>query len=405
MRIGLIRERKQPADARVALIPEQCSVLLKKFPGLEIVVESSPERCYKDQEYEDAGISIVEDMSDCDVLLGVKEVPKEDLIAEKIYLFFSHTIKLQPHNRALFQTILKKYITLIDYECLHWPNGGRILGFGNWAGIVGTYNALLVWGIKTGDYTLKPAWQCHDYDEVKQELNKVKSSKLGIALTGDGRVAAGILAVLGHIGAKEVDSDTFKYSYIQGVYYVHLGNSKLYKRKDGEGFESSHFYKNHQAYKCVFKDIMAHTDLLINGMYWEQDMDVLFTKEDVSNKEFSIQVIADITCDIEGSIPITIKDTVIQDPVFGWDKEKGQEAAPFGKQTIEIMAVSNLPAELPRNASEAFGGMLSNDILPLLIKGDEQDIINNATITKGGKVQDLYSYLKDYGAQLDNISK
>jgi saccharopine dehydrogenase (NAD+, L-lysine forming) len=399
MRIGLIKERKIPIDTRVAITPGNCAELIAKFIGLEIVVESSQERCFSDEEYTKVGISVVHDMSTCDVLLGVKEVPKEELIAGKTYLFFSHTIKLQPHNRALFQNILKKNITLIDYECLHWPNGGRILGFGNWAGIVGTYNSLLVWGKKTGDYELKPAWKCHDYEEVKKELAKVKTDKLGIALTGDGRVAAGSIEVLNLIAAKEVDTDTFKSSDNTGIYFVHLDNSKLYKRLDGQEFESAHFYKNHEVYKCVFNQYLAYTDLLINGMYWEQDMEVLFTKEEVKGKEFSIQVIADITCDIEGSVPITIKDTVIKEPVFGWDRDKGQEAAPYGKHTVEVMAVSNLPAELPRNASEAFGEMLSRDVLSLLLFGDDKGIIKNATLTKGGKVQEAYAYLNAFGAE------
>jgi saccharopine dehydrogenase (NAD+, L-lysine-forming) len=396
MRIGLIKERKIPVDTRVALTPGNCAELIAKFIGLEIVVESSQERCFSDEEYTKVGISVVHDMSTCDVLLGVKEVPKEELIAGKTYLFFSHTIKLQPHNRALFQTILKKYITLIDYECLHWPNGGRILGFGNWAGIVGTYNALLVWGKKTGDYELKPAWKCHDYEEVKKELAKVKTDKLGIALTGDGRVAAGSIEVLNLIAAKEVDTDTFKSSDNTGIYFVHLDNSKLYSRKDGVDFESSHFYKNHEVYKCVFNQYLAHTDLLINGMYWENDMEALFIKRDTVKENFSIKVIADITCDVEGSVPITVKDTVIHDPVFGWDRKKGRIAAPYGEDTIDVMAVSNLPAELPRNASEAFGKMLSKDVLPLIIKNLEDEIIDKATLTLHGKINAHFSYLNDY---------
>ena len=234
MKIGIIKERKQPADTRVALTPLQCKNLTRQFQGLQVVVESSDERCFSDHEYQNEGIPIVDDLSDCDVLLGVKEVPVEALIENKTYLFFSHTIKKQPHNREMFHTILKKNITLIDYECLHWPKGGRILGFGNWAGIVGTYNAFLVWGKKTGEYELKPAWKCKDYNELKSELNKIKTKKIGIALTGDGRVAAGCREILSLISAIEMVPESFcNTEKNTGIYFVHLNNSRLYERKGG----------------------------------------------------------------------------------------------------------------------------------------------------------------------------
>jgi saccharopine dehydrogenase (NAD+, L-lysine-forming) len=405
MRVGLIKERKIPTDTRVALTPDQCKALVSTFSNLEIVVESSSERCYADNEYVNAGFEVITDMTNCDLLLGIKEVPKDALIAGKTYLFFSHTIKQQQHNRALFQTALKKNITLIDYECLQWPNGGRILGFGNWAGIVGTYNALLVWGKKMGEFSLKPAWQCLDYSEVKQELKKVKSAKLTIALTGDGRVANGSIEVLNLIGAKEISPEAIHNEYFNGVSFVHLNNSRLYKRKDGGAFESRHFYTHHQEYYCCFNEYIPYVDLLINGMYWENDMGILFTTEDTQRSDFAINVIADITCDIEGSVPITVKDTRIADPVFGWDRKAGLVVAPYGKDTIDIMAVSNLPAELPRNASEAFGAMLSQDVLPLLLAGQTNNIIEKATLMANGKVLPQFDYLTEYGASENVFSK
>jgi len=128
--IGLIREGKVPADNRVALIPAQCKWLVKHFPDIRILVQTSSNRCFSDEEYEQAGIEVTEDLSSCDLLLGIKEVPVDQFLADKKYLFFSHTRKKQPHNQAMMHAMMDKSITLIDYECLEHADGQRIIGFG-----------------------------------------------------------------------------------------------------------------------------------------------------------------------------------------------------------------------------------------------------------------------------------
>jgi saccharopine dehydrogenase (NAD+, L-lysine-forming) len=334
---------------------------------------------------------------DADVLLGIKEVPVSELIPQKTYLFFSHTIKKQPYNQKLLQSVLEKQIELIDYECLSWPKGDRILGFGRWAGVVGAYNAMLVWGEKYGHFKLKAAHACADYGELQHELTKVNLPAIKIGLTGKGRVGKGALELLGHMGIPEVSpTELLNQSFNEAV-FANLDNEDLYQRKDGKQWEKSDFYNNHSNYEGIFRPYMSELDMLINGMYWEESMEPLFSKEDTAKADFKIRVIADITCDVEGSVPITMKATPINDPVFGWDRSVQKVCPPYMADTIDVMAVTNLPAELPSSASEEFGESMMEHILPLLIEGDQQDILKRAAITnKQGNLNELYLYLGDY---------
>ncbi len=396
MKIGLIKEWKQPADKRVALTPELCLKFKASFPQVDLVVQSSTDRTFKDNDYLKVGIKVQENIDDCDILLGIKEVKKEKLIPNKTYLFFSHTIKAQDYNRELLQAILANQITLIDYETLLWPNGPRILGFGKWAGIVGAYNAFLTWGKKTNSYHLPPAYKTDDFEESMKLLKALNLGKTRIVFTGNGRVSSGIKEVLELMNLKEVSPQEFVSQPPTGAYFTHLTNWDLYHRKDGGAWDEEHFYNNHEDYCCEFDNYLAHADILINGMYWEDDLPPLFTKEDTQKDSFEIKVIADISCDVEGSVPITMKATDIYNPTFGWSKTEQKEVEPFGLDTIDVMAVTNLPTEMPKNASAEFGGLLLENVLPLLINGDKDAIIDHATITKNGKLNSHYAYLQDF---------
>jgi hypothetical protein len=265
------------------------------------------------------------------------------------------------------------------------------LGFGHWAGIVGTYNALLVWGQKFNEFQIKPAWQCHDFEALKLELQKIKLGPIKIAFTGEGRVAHGILEMLKLAGIREIHPQDLASTHPDPV-FTQFDYSRLYEHKQGLPFDKKHFYQHHAEYHCLFSAYIPHVDLLINGMYWEKDMDILFQVKDTSRTDFNIKVIADISCDIEGSVPITMKDTKIADPVFGYDPKDGKICQAYTPHCIDIMAVSNLPAELPRNASETFGEMLSKDVLPLLIQDPTPDIIQEATITENGEITAPFAY-------------
>ncbi len=397
MKIGLIREWKQPADKRVALTPEQCEVLKKKYPNVKLVVEESPDRTFTSEDYTSKGISVVQDVSDCDILIGIKEVPIEKLIPNKTYLFFSHTIKAQPYNRSLLQAMLEKKITFIDYEPLTWKQGDRILGFGKWAGVVGAYNAFLTWGKKTGAFELPASYETNDYEKSMEMLSQLDLGKMRVVYTGNGRVAEGIGEVLEGMKIKEASPQEYISQPPRGAYFTLLTSWDLYHRKDGDPWDVNHFYENHGEYCCEFDNYIPYTDVLINGMYWEDDMPALFEKKDTSlKKNFEIKVIADITCDVEGSVPITMEATDIYNPTFGWCRKNQKQVDPYGEDTIDVMAVTNLPTEMPKNASEEFGKLMLDHILPLLIDGDKADIIKRAKITAQGSLTEEFSYLQDF---------
>lgn len=396
MKIVLLREWKEPADKRVALTPDQCVQFTNKFPEIELVVEKSPDRTFSDQAYKKLGIAVVSDVSDCDILFGIKEVPIEKLIPDKTYFFFSHTIKEQAYNRDLLRAILEKNITLIDYETLTWSEGGRILGFGKWAGIAGAYNAFLTWGKKTDKFTLPPAYKTDDYEESIRLLSELDLNRLRVVFTGNGRVADGIREVLEQMKLKECSPQEFISQPPRNAYFTQLTSWDLYHRKDGGPWDIQHFYNNHEAYCCEFDNFLPYTDILINGIYWEESMPPLFAVKDTKQSNFAIKVIADITCDVQGSVPITMEATNIYYPTFGWSKSEQKQVAPFGEDTVDIMAVTNLPTELPKNASEEFGSLLLEHILPLVARRDKQSILKRATITSKGKLTKNYEYLTDF---------
>jgi saccharopine dehydrogenase (NAD+, L-lysine-forming) len=398
IKIGLIRERKQPADPRVALAPSTCAELMKKYPEISVFAESSDERIFTDEMYRNAGVEVVDDVSNCDLLLGVKEVPVEYLLEGKSYMFFSHTIKEQPYNQKMFKAILDKNIELIDYETLKFENGVRILGFGRYAGIVGAYNGILTWGKKYGQFDLKPAHKCRDFAEMKRELDGISLPDLKLVVTGNGRVSHGAIEVLDHLNFKSLSPQEYLSYKGDGQVYCKLSDGDLFERKDGVlEWEDNHFYTNHEMYNMKFHPYISETDILVNGIYWEEDLPRFFEVEDTSREDFRMKVIADVTCDVKGSIPITLRATPIHDPVIGWDSKNLKETDPFGKDSIDVMAVTNLPAELPADASEGFGSDLAEHVLPDFLNGSS-DILDRARITnKKGQIEDSYSYLSEYG--------
>ena len=313
----------------------------------------------------------------------------------KTHFFFSHTIKKQPYNQELFQEIVRKKIRMIDYECLTWPTGGRILGFGVWAGIVGTYNGLLTWGKKYGSFELKPAHECANYAELIQELKKVAMPPIKVVYTGGGRVAAGIREIMETLAWKELSPKEILENSVKQPVFTQLDDQDLYTRKDGGSWDTSHFYANHEEYESRFDPYTSVADLLINGMYWEDDLPRLFSKQDTGNSDFTIKVIADITCDVEGSVPITLEATPIHNPTLGWDPNSQERTEPFGTNSVDVMAVTNLPTEMPADASISFGSDLIEHVLPLFLN-EKSEILADATLTENGKLTEPYMYLQDY---------
>ncbi|MBF9141332.1 NAD(P)-dependent oxidoreductase [Hymenobacter properus] len=399
--IGLIREGKTPPDKRVPLTPKKCVEAQATFPGLRVVAQSSPIRSYADQEYRDLGIEVRDDVSECDVLMGVKEVPVDQLIPNKTYLFFSHTVKKQPANRKLLQAVLKKNITLIDYELLTNARGERIVAFGRYAGIVGAYNGLLTYGRKHGLYDLKPAYQCVDMDDMQEEFFKVKKlPPIKMAVTGSGRVAQGALEVLNRMGIRRVSVYDYLYHDFTEPVYTQLGSSDYNRRRDGRVWDTPDFHQNPQEYESAFNLFVPVTDLLIACAYWHPAAPRLFEEADTRMPGFRINTIADVTCDVNGSIPTTKRSSTITDPAFDYNPATGElEPAYSRPENITIMAVDNLPCELPRNASRDFGRQLIDNVLPHLVGDDAEGVIARATIAKGGQLTERYAYLADYVAE------
>ena len=397
LKIGLIREGKQPADNRVAFSPVQCQWLMNKFPELKIVVQPSVARCFTDEEYTNEDIEINENLNDCDLLIGIKEVPKEQLIAGKKYLFFSHTIKKQPHNKSLIQEALKKKIELIDYECLVWENGERILGFGHFAGVVGAHNGFITYGKRYNLFDLKPASQCRDYNELIDQYKDLKLPAIKIAVTGTGRVARGAYEFLEKLNLRMVSIQNYLTKTFDEPVYVVLNTAQLYEPKTGKPFNRHEFHLHPDKYESAFLPFAKVTNLFMNAIYWDPKAPPFFSKQDMKSPDFKIKVIADITCDVNGSVPATIRDTSISEPVFGYNPISEKEEAPYQPQVIDVMAVSNLPNELPREASTEFGEKLIEYVIEELML-DNSDIINRATITKNGSLTDRYNYLSDYAS-------
>ena len=393
--LGLIKEGKVPSDNRVALTPKQCKWFLTQFPNWDIYVESSANRCFSDKEYLREGIKIVSDLSNADILLGIKEVPVAQLIAGKTYLFFSHTKKEQIYNQAMFHAMMDKEITLIDYECLEHEDGQRLIGFGFFAGIVGAHNGIMAYGHRTKDFQLGRVKEVKDYMELVHTYFGLKLPNIKIAVTGSGRVAHGILEIMNLMDVQQIEPEEYikrKYAY---PVYVHLKGRDLYTHKETNNYDRADFHLHPSNYKCVFNQYLPYTHILMNGVYWEKGIPPLFTIEDLKEDNGTLKTIADITDDMHGSVPINLGDATSDAPVYGVDINSMQKTSPYQPNGIDIMAVGNLPNELPRDASRFFGEQLIKYVLPDLINNGN-DIIIKATVLNKGKLTPPFHYLQSY---------
>ena len=399
LKIGLVREGKIPPDKRVAFSPLQCEEIQQRFPGVRIVCQESDTRCYKDEEYRELDIEVTADMTGCDILMGIKEVPIKELIADKTYLFFSHTLKKQPYNKKLLQEVLRKKITLIDYEALKDSHGNRLVAFGRYAGIVGAYNALLTYGKKFGLFSIRRAYECFDVNDLKRELRKVHLPAVKIILTGAGRVGRGAMETLDSADIRKVNTYDFLTRAFDEPVYVQLSSADYHIRREGGHFNRDEFHKYPERYDSTFNAFAAAADILIAGAYWNPKAPVLFTSGDMQEPDFKLKVIADITCDINGSIPSTKKASTIVDPLYDYDPVSDEVRPPLSHpDLVTVMAIDNLPCELPRSASDEFGRDLIDKILPRLIVEDQEGVIERATISKDGMLTDRFLYLQDYVA-------
>lgn len=396
MRFGIIRERKNPPDRRVVLSPKACQKVLLAHKKAYITVEPSPIRVFTDKEYRDAGIPVAEEMENCEVLLGVKEVPADALIPNKKYFFFSHTIKKQPYNRKLLQAVLKRNIELYDHEVITNQKGIRLVAFGRYAGIVGAYNGIRAYGLKHGGFSLPNAESLKDQSALLQNLKKLPMPAIKLLLTGKGRVGNGAREMLHGMGLKEVSVADFLGMDFTDAVYCQIDVLDYNKRKDGRVLGEKDFFENPGDYVSDFMRFAKVTDLYIAGHFYGQGAPFLFTGEDTRHTAFKISVVADISCDIDGPVATTIRASTIADPVYGYDPQTGKETDFDKKGAIAVMAVDNLPAELPRDASEGFGSAFVDHVIPAFFNGDKDGILQRARMTSDGKLTPRYAYLQDY---------
>jgi alanine dehydrogenase len=398
MKIGILREEKFPRDSRVPLTPSQCKFLTERTPDVEVVVQPCKYRCFTNEEFNYQGVPLQEDLSDCDILMGVKEVPAAMLMPGKTYMYFTHTIKKQPQNQKMMHAAIEKNVTLIDYECLKDKKGKRIIAFGRWAGIVGAYHAVRMIGFRTSRFRLRQMIDCLNFAEAQKELEELDLPNCKIVLTGTGRVSEGAAFMLDVIGIKKVSPHQFCYTEFNEPVYTQLTSADMYYKDGQEKFDSAYYHQHMQEYKSSFYPFTKVADVMINGIYWDKRMPVFFTKEQMQEPDFKIKTIADITCDIapDASVPSTLYASSIADPYYGYNAQTGQLTQTFQGGAIDIMAIDNLPNELPRDASEDFGNMIITRIIPELLKGDASEIITNATITRNGMLTDPYQYLAEY---------
>lgn len=397
LKIGLIREGKIPPDKRVPFTPLQTEEIEQRFAGVKVICQQSEVRCYRDEEYRELDIEVAPDMSGCDILMGIKEVPVANLIAGKTYLFFSHTLKKQPYNKKLLQEVLKKNIVLIDYEALKDVHGNHLVAFGRYAGIVGAYNALLTYGKRFKLFSIRRAYECFDVNDLKRELRKVNLPAVKIILTGAGRVGRGAMETLDSADIRKVSTYDFLAREFSEPVYVQLSSADYHIRREGGHFNRDEFHKYPERYDSTFRAFAAAADILIAGAYWNPKAPALFNPKDMQEPDFKLKVIADVTCDINGSIPSTKKASTIVDPLYDYDPVTDAVKPPLSNPAfVTVMAIDNLPCELPRSASEEFGRDLIDRILPRLIVEDKEGVIERATITKEGKLTEHFMYLQDY---------
>ncbi|MCK8480153.1 NAD(P)-dependent oxidoreductase [Psychroserpens algicola] len=397
MKFAIIKERKNPPDRRVVFSPEKLAEARAQFPQAEFVVESSDIRVFPDEAYRNLGFTVTDDISDCDVMIGVKEVPLEYLIPNKKYFYFSHTIKKQPYNRKLLVDMLHKNIEMFDHETIVKQSGARLIGFGRYAGLVGAYNGFRALGLRDKLFNLPKVETLADLNEVKAELDKITLPNIKILLTGTGKVAMGAKEILDHLKIKEVSDALYLTSQFTEPVYVMADVMEYAKRTDGKVGDKWEFYKDPTGYESNFMPYAKETDYFIAGHFYGNNAPYMFTRDDAKHPDFRINLIADISCDIDGPVASTIRPSTIANPFYGYDPQTESEVAFDANDAITMMAVDNLPCELPKDASEGFGDMFLEHVIPAFFNGDERGILKRAKITTAdGQLTERYKYLQDY---------
>jgi alanine dehydrogenase len=396
MKFGIIKERKSPPDRRVVFSPEALVQLKQLYPTAVIKVESSDIRIYDDNQYIAAGIEVVDSVSDCDVLFGVKEVPVDSLIPNKSYFFFSHTIKKQPYNQKLLQAVLKNNIELYDHETIIDSNNRRLIGFGRYAGIVGAYNSIRAFGLKFELFKIPKAESLSGKEEMVKHLRRIVLPPIKVVITGTGKVGGGIKEILDAMKVKQVTVDNYlSKNYTQPV-YAQIDVMDYNRRIDGQVINCKDFYTNPTEYVGNFERFTKVSEIVITGHFHSNAAPDILTKEMLQSKDCKIKVVGDVSCDINGPIACTLRPSTIENPIYGYLATEHKEVDVFHPAAVVVMAVDNLPCEIPKDASEGFGTMFLEHVIPAFFNGDKEGVLARAKMTEKGKLTSKFSYLQDY---------
>jgi alanine dehydrogenase len=397
MKFAIIKERKNPPDRRVVFSPSKLKQAKAQFPEAIFKVEASDIRVFPDEQYKNAGFEVTNDVSDCDVMIGVKEVPIDALIPNKKYFFFSHTIKKQLYNRELLKSILEKNIELYDHETIVNEKGYRLIGFGRYAGIVGAYNGFRAWGLKYNSWQLPKAGLLPDQAALINELNKINLPNIKILLTGSGKVSNGAQEMLNAMNIKSVSVQDYLNKNFNEPVYCKIDVLDYNKRLDGaEVTDVFDFFNYPEKYESNFMRFAKVTDYYIAGHFYGDGAPYLYTRDDVKSPDFNIKVVADISCDVDGPVATTIRASTIADPIYGYEPHTETEIDYKDDKAIVVMAVDNLPCELPQDASEGFGEQFLQHVIPAFFNNDKDGVLKRAKITENGKLTANFSYLHNY---------
>jgi alanine dehydrogenase len=396
MKFGIIKERKSPPDRRVVFSPSELLLVKKQFPNADFKVESSDIRVFTDAEYIEKGFEVSDNMDDCDVLLGVKEVPVEALIPNKKYFFFSHTIKKQAYNRKLLQACIDKNIDLYDHETVVNEKNTRLIGFGRYAGIVGAYNGIRAFGLKFELFSLPKAETLANQDALISQLKKPFLPPIKIVLSGKGKVAFGAKEMLDGMKIKEVSvSDYLSKTYTYPVYTM-IDVQDYNRHQSGIEFNKAEFYSNPEHFTSNFERFTTVSDIFMAGHFYGNGAPEILTQNMLATPNCKIKVVADISCDIDGPIACTLRASTIANPNYGYLPSEHKEVDMFHPSAIVVMAVDNLPCELPKDASEGFGEMFLEYVIPAFFNEDASGVLTRAKIIENGKLTPRFDYLKDY---------
>ena len=397
--IGIIRESRNDEN-RTPLVPEHIKKYKESNPNINFIIQPSNSRCFSDEEYELCGAKINENLNECSIIFGVKEIDPNILINNRTYLFFSHTFKInkqqkkiEKHKKDLLLSILNKKITLIDYENIRGKNGTRCLGFGRFAGIVGCYNTLNLLLKVLGKQSLASAYKINDYERLVLNLKNLYFPKTKILVTGDGRVAKGVIELLNLTNIKAVSKKDFLEKKFDQPIFCNLETKDYVTNNSSTNFNLEHFINNPQDYSSSALQYIKETNILISAHYWDPSSPKIFENEDLKVLQ-NLKIVGDITCDINGSVPTTIRSTTIEEPNY-WIERYTLKEIDENNDGIAVMAVDNLPSELPRDSSTEFSEGIINEVLPFLLKEDDGRILNG-TITTDGSFLETYNYLNDY---------